>query len=271
MSATPLVENDNRPGPDCPFEIARPVMDHRWLDLTFLHWRYPVEVVQAVLPPGLVVESFDGDAWVGLVPFEMQVTLPGRGPLPWISRFPETNVRTYVRAGDGTTGVWFLSLDATRLPAVVTARTTYRLPYFWSDMSVTFSVAPTGRTHVDYTTVRRWPGPRGARSDIGIDVGDAYRADELSDLDHWMTARFRLYSARRTGISTARAEHAPWPLHRAVVTRLDDELITAAGLPAPTGAPVVHWSPGVDVRVSLPERLWPAVSQQPLDVGGSLG
>ena len=118
----------------CPFEVDDQVMQHRWTNLTFLHWSYDVDAVQALLPRGLVVEPFDGRAWVGLVPFEMTVTLPERGPVPWVSRFPETNVRTYVRATDGTTGIWFLSLDASRLGAVVVARTTYRLPYFWSDM-----------------------------------------------------------------------------------------------------------------------------------------
>src|SRR6478672_7239392 len=80
-------------------------------------------------PAPRVVETFDGSAWVGLVPFEMQVRPPRVAPVPWLSNFPETNVRTYVRAPDGTTGVWFLSLDAARASAVVTARTTYRLPY----------------------------------------------------------------------------------------------------------------------------------------------
>lgn len=225
-------------------------MEHRWLNLTFLHWSYPVDSVQALLPPGLQVESFDGRAWVGLVPFEMEVTLPRRGNVPWLSRFPETNVRTYMRAADGSTGVWFLSLDAARLAAVVTARTTYRLPYFWSAMSVR-----TSPSHIDYETSRRWPGPRGAKSSVGIDIGAALGVDELDGFDHWLTARFRLYSARRRGVRTARAFHEPWPLHRATVTRLDDELVAATGLPQPTADPVAHWSPGVDVRVGLPERL----------------
>ena len=139
-------------GPDCPLVVDRQVMTNHWLNLTFLHWQYSAEVVQAMLPAGLTVETFDGAAWIGLVPFEMVVSLPHRGPVPWLSRFPETNVRTYVRAADGSTGVWFLSLDASRLPAVATARTTYRLPYFWSEMSVR---SRTG--HVDYASRRRWP------------------------------------------------------------------------------------------------------------------
>jgi uncharacterized protein YqjF (DUF2071 family) len=188
------------------------------------------------------------------VPFEMTVTLPERGPVPWASRFPETNVRTYVRAADGTTGIWFLSLDASRLGAVVVARTTYRLPYFWSEMSIE-QLGP----RITYQTERRWPGPRGARSEVVVDVGAPFPPHELDELDHWLTARWRLYSARPRRMRYALAHHEPWPLHRAAAVRVDDELFAAAGLPRPEGEPRVHWSPGVDVRVGPPAWVSPAL------------
>ena len=234
----------------CPFEVAQPVMLHEWCNLTFLHWRYQPSVVQRLLPLGLEVGTFDRSAWVGLVPFEMVVTPPTRHEVPWLSRFPETNVRTYVRAADGSTGVWFLSLDAARLAAVVTARSTYRLPYYWSAMSVRSKPL-----RVQYRSKRRWPGRRGARSAVTVDIGAPFGDDELGALDHWLTARFRLYAATRGGIRTARAAHPPWPLYRADVVHLDDELVVAAGLPAPIGDPLVHWSPGVAVDIGLPEHL----------------
>ncbi|GAA1038709.1 hypothetical protein GCM10009557_55470 [Virgisporangium ochraceum] len=91
--------------------VHRPVMYQSWLDLTFLHWRYPADVVQRLLPPGLTVQEFDGSAWIGLVPFTMSgVRFPGVPALPWMSRFPETNVRTYVTGPDGSQGIWFFSL-----------------------------------------------------------------------------------------------------------------------------------------------------------------
>src|SRR3954467_9451647 len=93
----------------CPDPVRRCSMLHGWHNLTFLHWAYPPEVVQAALPPGLDVHTFDGQAWVGLVPFVMRVETPGSHGVPWVSNFCETNVRTYARAADGTTGVWFLS------------------------------------------------------------------------------------------------------------------------------------------------------------------
>ena len=208
--------------------------------------------MQALLPDGLTVDTFDDRAWVGLVPFMMQVRAPAGPAIPWLSHFCETNVRTYATAADGTRGVWFLSLDAARLPAVITARTTYRLPYFWSAMQLEQT-----ETTFTYTCSRRWPGPRGARSRVKVRVGERFVDDELTALDHFLTARWRLYSARRRGTRYALAEHAPWPLHRAELLELDDELITAAGMPAPIGAPLLHWSPGVEVRIGLPGRVKP--------------
>ncbi len=223
-------------------------MIHRWDQLTFLHWPYEPEIVQALLPDGLSVETYGGNAWVGLVPFRMEVRLPRAPAAPWLSHFPETNVRTYVTAPDGTTGVWFLSLDAARLPAVVGARATYRLPYFWSAMSLD------GDHHrMSYRCVRRWPGPRRAGSTAEIAIGQPYQPDELTDFDHYLTARWRLYSEmRRGGLRSALAQHDPWLLHRAEVIKLDDDLVRASGLPAPKQRPIVHWSPGVEVRIGLP-------------------
>jgi len=225
-------------------------MVHGWRNLTFVHWRVEAAAVQRLLPPGLEVETFDGTAWVGLVPFEMEVTLPGSPLVPWLSRFPETNVRTYVRAADGTTGVWFLSLEAARLGAVVVARAGYRLPYFWSSMDVR-----TLGNVVTYDSHRRWPGPRGSRARVVVETAEPFAADDLDDLDHWLTARWRLYSTSSVGLRAALAEHPPWPLHRARLLHLDEDLVRAAGLPAPEGDPLLHWSPGVGVQISLPRRV----------------
>ncbi len=225
-------------------------MMHRWDLLTFLHWSYDPALVQPLLPPGLMVETFEGRAWLGLVPFRMEVRA-SRGPaLPWISHFCETNVRTYVTAADGTHGVWFLSLDAARLAAVVTARTTYRLPYFWSDMSLTQQ----GST-MTYDCRRRWPGPRNASSRVRIRIGEQFQPDELTERDHYLTARWRLYSHQRRGFRAALAFHEPWALHRAELLELDDQLFRAAGLPDPQGEPILHWSPGVEVRIGLPSAV----------------
>jgi uncharacterized protein YqjF (DUF2071 family) len=168
--------------------------------------------------------------------------------LPWLSRFSETNVRTYVRDRHGRTGVWFFSLEAARLPAVITARLGYRLPYFWAAMRV--QAAP---HEITYTTWRRWPGPRGAGGRVVVAPGEAIAAADVTQLEHFLTARFRLFSHSSDGrLRYADAEHPPWPLHRAELLRLDDSLVTSAGLPTPVGDPLVHYSPGVAVRIGPP-------------------
>ena len=120
-----------------PHPVKGPVMLQSWRWLTFLHWRYEPTLIRGRLPKGLELDIFDGVAWIGLTPFVLEnLRLPLLPALPWISRFPETNLRTYVRGPDGEPGIWFFSLDAARLLAVVAARFTYGLPYKWAQMRV---------------------------------------------------------------------------------------------------------------------------------------
>jgi uncharacterized protein YqjF (DUF2071 family) len=234
----------------CPFTVDDPVMTQRWARLTFLHWSFEVDTVQRLLPAGLTADPWDGRAWVGLVPFFMHVGMPGGQGVPWVSNFCETNVRTYVRDRAGRTGIWFFSLDAGRLGAVAVARTAYRLPYFWSAMRVA-----SRDDEIAYTCLRRWPGPRSAASFVRVRIGAPYQPSELDDRDHFLTARWMLFSvAGRRYYRFARAWHEPWPLHRAEPLAVDDHLIAAAGLPQPAGPPLVHYSPGVDVRIGRPQR-----------------
>ena len=220
--------------------------------MTFLHWPYAPSVVQRLLPRSLEVESVDGQAWVGLLPFRMRgVRIPGLPAAPWLSQFPETNVRTYVRGPDGQSAIWFFSLEAARLPAVLAARTTYWLRYFWADMSVDRD----GR-QVRYQSRRRWPGPPGAACRAVVEVDGPLEADELGELDHFLTARHVLYTLVAGRLVYAHAEHPPWPLTRARIVDLEENLVQAAGLPAPQGEPLVHHSPGVPVRIGA----WKPVS-----------
>jgi uncharacterized protein YqjF (DUF2071 family) len=220
-------------------------MLHEWSTMTFLHWSYRPSVVQRLLPRSLEVESFDGRAWVGLLPFRMRhVRIPGLPAAPWLSQFPETNVRTYVRGPDGQSAIWFFSLDAARLPAVLAARTTYWLRYFWADMGV----QEDGR-RVRYHSRRRWPGSSGAACRAVVELDEPFEVGELGELDHFLTARYALYTVIAGRLVYAHAQHPPWPLARARVLDLEENLIEAAGLPAPQGPPLVHHSRGVPVRI----------------------
>ncbi len=229
-------------------------MFHRWDQLTFLHWSYEPAVIQDLLPPGLTVDTFPTEAgeeraWVGLIPFLMEVSGSKGRSLKWPFRFPETNVRTYVLGPDGEPGIWFFSLESARMGAVPGARLTYRVPYFWARMKATRS-----GDVMRYVTQRRWPGPRGARSEVTVRIGAAYAPEELTSFDHFLTARWTLFGSWGGRLLMAHAVHPPWPLHRATVD-WTDELIVADGIPAPVGDPAVHWSPGVDVRIGYPSRV----------------
>src|SRR5579884_821766 len=166
--------------------VRTAVMVQTWRDLTFLHWSFDPGAVRRLLPAQLELDLFDGKAWIGLVPFRITgLTLPHAPSLPWLSAFPETNVRTYVTGPSGRRGVWFFSLDAARLLAVAGARAGFGLPYFWSRMRVTRTPAA-----VRYRSVRR--GGPAAHSDIVVEPGA--RIDDPSEQEWFLTARFCLYA-----------------------------------------------------------------------------
>ncbi|MDQ4149873.1 MAG: DUF2071 domain-containing protein [Actinomycetota bacterium] len=237
-------------GPEPQEHVPRPVMIQTWRSVAFLHWRYDPAVVQRLIPSPLEVDTHEGSAWVSLTPFLLtNLHPPGVPPLPWISTSPETNVRTYVRGPGGKRGIWFFSLDIGRLPAVLFGRIFYFLPYMWSDLDIDVSGA-----EVRYRGRRR-RSRHDARYDIAVEVGEAFREDELTSLDHFLTAKWALYLLYRRVPAVTLARHQRWPLTRAKVTRVEQNLVEAAGLPSPPGEPLVHYAPGVDVRISRPYLL----------------
>ena len=219
--------------------IAHPLMYQNWMRVTFLHWRYDAAQVQSLLPAQLKVDTFDGSAWVGLVPFEiLGLRLAGTPAIPWLGSFRETNVRTYVIGPDGRPGVWFFSLDAARLLAVVGARLSYGLPYHWARMSLREDAGVVRYRSSRYLT-------KGS-VDVGIRPGELL---QQSELEEFLTARYGLFSLHRNRLQYGPVEHVPWPLNQAEVLDLRQDLVEAAGLTSPRGEPVVHFSPGVEVRV----------------------
>jgi uncharacterized protein YqjF (DUF2071 family) len=210
-------------------------MRQTWRRLTFLHWPYAPDVIRRFIPTGLELDTFDRTAWVGLVPFEIYGT-------PGIPYFPETNLRTYVIGPDGARAVWFFSLEAARLAAVMGARIGYHLPYFWAKMRVT---SENGAIH--YRSRRHWPHDSRAMTDIVVQPGEPF---ELTNLDHFLTARFRLSTLARGRLRYAQIEHPPWPLTRASVVALRQSIFEGAGLPAPQGAPLAHYAAELAVEIS---------------------
>lgn len=223
--------------PWAPQPVLRSAMFQTWRRLTFLHWPYPPSLVQRLLPSGLEVDTFENAAWVGLVPFEIH-------NLRGIPHFPETNVRTYVIGPDGGRAAWFFSLDATRLLAVIGARTLYHLPYFWARMRVTVE----DRT-VRYRSRRTWPHASHPTADIVVQPGERYQPEELGERDHFLTARYRLYTLFRDRLGLAQIEHEPWSLARATVLELHETLVESTGLPPPKGEALVHYCAELNVKI----------------------
>jgi uncharacterized protein YqjF (DUF2071 family) len=233
--------------PTAPHRVLRPVMRQTWRDLTFLHWPHEPAVVRRFIPNDLHLDLYDGAAWIGLVPFAIEdLTLPQAPAVPWLSAFPETNVRTYVIDRHGLRGIWFFSLDAARLLAVLGARASYALPYFWARMNVTRD-GPSA-----WYTSTRLTGSR-ARSDIEIRVGDA--VSQPSELEVFLTARFRLYAQRGKHLLKADVEHPPWPLRRADIVKLEQNLLQAGGLPRVESEPLAHFGGRVEVLVGTPHAV----------------
>jgi uncharacterized protein len=222
-----------------------------WKEFLSRHWELIVaaDFFTVEVPRSLRVESFDGSAWVGVTPFLLRgLRAKSLPPLPGISQFPETNCRTYVRAPDGHSGVWFFSLDAARILAVMGARLTYGLPYAWSRMRVARTAS-----QVIYESARRWPGSS-SRTRIVVEPGDEIDPEPL---DVFLTARFRLYSFVFGKLICAKVAHAPWPLRGARLIEVHQTLTDSAGLSRPLQAGLVRYSPGVDVRVASPEPVSP--------------
>src|SRR5215212_6452127 len=227
-------------------EVQTPASQQRWHAMTFLHWQYDADVVRPLLARGLDVDTYDGAAWVSITPFLMKDFRVGPLPaVPGVSTFPETNVRTYVRGPDGRDGLWFFSLEADSVPTVLAASSLYGVPYDFADMEV------------EEGQVVRYRSQRREKPEIGHDIsvrpGDPCASP--SELDHWLTGRWRAYSTIAGRLTKVPVQHQPWPLWDAEVVELEQTLLGAAGLPEPAGDPLVHYSPGVDVRLGVPVPL----------------
>lgn len=233
-----------------PVQLRRTWLRNSWNELTFLHWAYEPDIVQALLPDGLTTDTFDGKAYVSLIPFEMADASPRGVPgIPWLSSFAETNVRTYVVDSDGNRAIWFFSLEAARLPIVLFARALLGFPYVWSSMSV----AVRGAVRRYETRARRWPRSPGSATIVEVEVGD--EITEQSELDVFLTARWGTVTRWGGRLRHHPVDHAVWTLHSAELNELSDSSFVAAGLPTPVGDPVVRWAQPIDAVFGRPSRV----------------
>ena len=213
------------PAPEGPW-----IMTQSWHDLLFAHWPVAVDALRTMIPPGLDLDLYDHRAWLGIVPFHMTNVAPRGVPsLPWVSAFPEINVRTYVRAG-GKPGVYFFSLDAGNALAVTVARTLLGLPYYSAS--------------IDVQADGSWVHYRSSRTSSKAAFTARYRPIGLihtatpGSLEYFLTERYCLYTVKEDfRLRRLEIHHPPWPLQQAEATVDVNTMADAAGIRLPVDGP----------------------------------
>jgi uncharacterized protein len=241
-------QTDHRPFPvpDPPWMMAM-----RWEHLLFAHWPVQVEDLRPHVPEELEVETFDGSAWIGITPFQMTATRPRLVPSALGLRFPELNVRTYVRSGERP-GIWFFSLDAASRLAVRAARVGFFLPYFDARMSL----AVRGEA-VEFNSHRIEGGA--SEADLKVTyrpIGDVFHSSP-GTLEHFLTERYVLFSMKRDRLFAGDIHHVPWPLQPAEADIHLNTMTAQLGLSLPDREPILHFSRRLEVVA------WPLVAEKP--------
>jgi uncharacterized protein YqjF (DUF2071 family) len=222
------------------------IMFQSWRDLLFAHWPVSPEALRPLVPAQLVLEEYDGSAWLGLTPFRLMGLRPRYLPaLPGLSDFPEMNLRTYVRVG-GKPGIFFFSLDAGSRLAVQGARTGFRLPYRHAEMRV--------------ERVDGWIGYRSRRDDGIAEFAGRYRPTGVpfhavpDTLEHFLIERYALYTVLRNGrILRGDIHHHPWDIQPAEAEIERNTVASAHGITLSDTEPLLHFSARQDTLV------WPPV------------
>jgi uncharacterized protein YqjF (DUF2071 family) len=245
-----------------PPQGVRPVLFQSWQHIAFLHWRWDPADIQAFLPPGLHVDTHDGEAWMGLVPFRMRRVRPrGLPALPWLSDFLELNLRTYVHADDGTPGVWFFSLDCNQPAAVHIARTLFHLPYRHARMR---SDHPSPEALHYRSDLRSAAG----RFHLAAHSGRTFHLADPGSLEFFLVERYVLFchDPVRSTTWSGRVHHRPYPLTALTVDSLEETLFESNHFHAPLRPPDhTLATPGVDVAIyplsPIPEPVAPNVGR----------
>jgi uncharacterized protein YqjF (DUF2071 family) len=226
------------------------VMAQSWHDLLFAHWPVDPTALRTLLPPQLHIDTFEGRAWVAVVPFRMtSVRLRGTPAVPWFSAFPELNVRTYVTYC-GKPGVWFFSLDASNSLAVAIARAWFHLPYFRARMSC---ADREGWIHYQSERIHRG-APAAKLKGRYRAVGESF-SPHRGTLEHFLTERYCLYTTDGRGqIIRGEIHHPPWPLQCAEAEFGQNSMTESLGI-ALESRPILHFARRQDVLVWPPQRL----------------
>ncbi|MEA2583161.1 MAG: uncharacterized protein QOF33_1246 [Thermomicrobiales bacterium] len=248
MRPASLAELDHRPWllPSGSWQLRM-----SWRDLLFAHWPLTPDTLRPLIPRQLTLDTYGGDAWVGVVPFRMSAVVPRFAPpTPWFSAFLELNVRTYVTIG-GKPGVWFFSLDAANPVAVAIARRWFHLPYFRARMRLRDD-----GDWIAYESRRTHRGvPPGEFRGRYRPTGSIHRS-EPGSLDAWLTERYALYAADPLGrVFRGDIHHVPWPLQSAEAELTVNTVCDAHGFTLPDVPPLLHFARRLDVLAWTPVRV----------------
>jgi uncharacterized protein YqjF (DUF2071 family) len=218
-------------------------MRMNWLDLLFMHWRIDPDALRPLIPDGLEIDTFDGSAWIGIVPFRMTGVAPRFSPnIPFMSRFPELNVRTYVTF-NGKPGVWFFCLEATNPIAVRVARKFFHLPYMDAKIKLTNCQNENTGQWIGYSSERthRDELPATLRVDYRP-IGECFHAQSGS-LEAFLTSRYCLYSAdSQNRVYRGEIDHAPWEIREAQAIVKENTMTDWLGIQLPDEPPILHFS-----------------------------
>jgi uncharacterized protein YqjF (DUF2071 family) len=231
------------------------VMKQRWADLLFLHWAVDARALRSAIPAALELDTHEGRAYVGIVPFTVTGARPTwLPPLPFVSEFHEVNVRTYVHHAGRDPGVWFFTLDASNPLVVQTARALFKLPYRRAEIEMVVedpaeSTARTGdgRRWINYTSRR----VSGDRPELEVRYGPAGAPQPATPgtLDHFLLERYVLYTEADGTLFQARVHHAAYPAQQALVPSLRENYLPGIGVKRPEKAPLAHYAREVEVDV----------------------
>ena len=221
-----------------------PLMHQNWGKLLFMHWAIDPEILRPLIPGQLSIDTFDGTAWIGVVPFTMWgIRASFLPPIPGTSAFHELNVRTYVHY-QGVPGVWFFSLDAANSLAVWGARSFYHLPYFNAQMDLEQS-----ENQIVYRSTRI--DRRGAPASFqgAWEIGKPLPPSQPGSIEFFLTERYCLYAAHRERIYRSRIWHQPWPLQSAKLVSYKSTMVSGLGLPEPEDEPLLHYAESISVDI----------------------
>jgi uncharacterized protein YqjF (DUF2071 family) len=227
------------------------IIGQRWSDLLFMHWPVATDVLRPLVPRALALDLHAQTAWVSVTPFYLSdLRARGTPALPWVSEFPEVNVRTYVTV-DGRPGVFFFSLDAGSKLAVLGARTLFHLPYYDANMHIRACADGS----LDYQS-RRTQGDLTAQLRLTYAPNGSMAQTDKHSLDHWLSERYCLYATDHRGrVYRTDIHHLPWPLQPARVEIEENTMAAAAGISVPPEPQRTAFARQLDVLIWSPERV----------------